>query len=256
MPRARHARLLEDRDVQAWHKELALGSELTANNYLRMLGKFLEEQELTPKSFLKLPSERQATLLRAYIWDDKDNLGARPGSGVIKKAIISWLKFNNRLTDHVRNVSVKGAHITRGIQRLPSKDDLKRLLNIMDAKTRMAVSLIALGGQRPEVIGTYKGKDGLIPTSLNIKDSESDSSIVRSPEEIRGASKRGKRSGRDSCPPWSSVGFRLRKSCTRSERCLTSRCTRPSGSQEFGNASMIFASNRRPTKQRATSKSR
>ena len=161
MPRARHARLLEDQDVLAWHKELALGSELTANNYLRMLGKFLEEQELTPKSFLKLPSERQAALLRAYIWDDKDNLGARPGSGVIKKAIISWLKFNNRLTDHVRNVSVKGAHITRGIQRLPSKDDLKRLLNIMDAKTRLAVSLIAFGGQRPEVIGTYKGTDGL-----------------------------------------------------------------------------------------------
>ena len=85
----------------------------------------------------------------------------RPGSGVIKKAIISWLKFNNRLTDHVRNVSVKGAHITRGIQRLPLRDDLKRLLNIMDAKTRVAVSLIAFGGQRPEVIGTYKGKDGL-----------------------------------------------------------------------------------------------
>src|SRR2546428_290819 len=161
VPAARHTMLLKDKDVQRWFDTIALGSKATAKNYLRMIGLFLEETKLTPKSFLKLSGRGQAGILQDYVLRGRDNLGARAGSSVVKKAVVSWLKHMGKLTPAVRDVSVKGAHRTRSHQRLPTKDDLRRVFNVCDPKTRVAFCLVALAGQRIEVVGNLEGDDGL-----------------------------------------------------------------------------------------------
>ena len=161
VPAARHTMLLKDKDVKRWFDTIALGSKATAKNYLRMIGLFLEETKLTPKSFLKLSGRTQAEVLQDYVLRGRDNLGARAGSSVVKKAVVSWLKHMGKLTPAVRDVSVKGAHRTRSHQRLPTKDDLRRVFNVCDPKTRVAFCLVALAGQRIEVVGNLEGDDGL-----------------------------------------------------------------------------------------------
>jgi hypothetical protein len=43
----------------------------------------------------------------------------------------------------------------------PSQEDLRRVLNIANARERTAIAFIAFAGLRPEVLGSYKGTDGL-----------------------------------------------------------------------------------------------
>src|SRR3989442_13598689 len=92
VPAARHTNLLKDRDVQRWFDTIALGSKATAKNYLRMIGLFLEETKLTPKSFLKLSGRTQAEVLQDYVLRGPVNLGARAGSSVGKTAVVGWLR--------------------------------------------------------------------------------------------------------------------------------------------------------------------
>lgn len=165
----RHTRLTEDPDVRRWYNKVKIGSEATANNYRRMMGRFLEvireegwtKSQLTPKQFARLPPKKQADILQDYIFLRADNRGARPGSSVVKKAVVSWLRHLGKLTDLVRDVSTKGAHRPRTYQKLPTKEDLKRVLLVCDEKTRVAFGIVALAGQRIEVLGNLKGKDGL-----------------------------------------------------------------------------------------------
>src|SRR5256885_15966567 len=105
VPAARHTMLLKDKDVKRWFDTIALGSKATAKNYLRMIGLFLEETKLTPKSFLKLSGRGQSEILQDYVLRGRDHLGARAGSSVVKKAVVSWLKHMGKLTPAVRDVS-------------------------------------------------------------------------------------------------------------------------------------------------------
>src|SRR2546428_12597534 len=105
--------LLKDKDVKRWFDTIALGSRATAKNYVRMIGLFLEETKLTPKSFLKLSGRGQAEILQDYVLRGRDNLGARAGSSVVKKAVVSWLKHLGKLTPAVPLGPVDGAHRAR-----------------------------------------------------------------------------------------------------------------------------------------------
>ena len=42
--------ILSDVDVRRWYESLARGARSTADNYLRILGRFLELNDLTPAS--------------------------------------------------------------------------------------------------------------------------------------------------------------------------------------------------------------
>ncbi len=153
--------LLEDRDVKRWYDNLARGSRATADNYLRVLGRFLAANDLTAQGLLKLKAKPREDLLADHISSLLDANKASSYVEVTKKAVASWLDWNGmsltrkiRIPNAGRRPSLRDAHI-------PSQEELRRVLNVADARARTAIALIAFSGLRPEVLGTYLGDDGV-----------------------------------------------------------------------------------------------
>src|SRR5256712_10314109 len=154
-------RLLEDPDIKRWYDNLARGSRATADNYLRVLGRFLTANDATPQAIVSLKTKTREDLLADHISGLLEAGKAGSYVEVTKKAVASWLDWNGlrltrkiRIPSAARRPSLREAHI-------PSQDDVRRVLNVADARARTATALIAFGGLRPEVLGTYLGDDGL-----------------------------------------------------------------------------------------------
>ena len=92
---------MDEDDYRRWHRNLARGSQATADDYRRKLARFLHDVGHTPASFAKLTGKECYNLLSDYI----DELMSKPsaqtgrpvaGSGcaIIKKAVVSWLAWN------------------------------------------------------------------------------------------------------------------------------------------------------------------
>ena len=52
--RAKYGYLLDDGDVRRWYSNVARGSRVTADVYLRRLGSFCEHFKVTPKQLIAL----------------------------------------------------------------------------------------------------------------------------------------------------------------------------------------------------------
>lgn len=154
------ARLADPR-IHRWYSNLARGSEITASNYLRCLFGFSRRTGIDPARAAKL-SKKAAyeTLLDFVAAEEKRGLA---GSAVhtYVKSVKSWLDFNGiKVTGKIR---VTGAQSTPTIanETVPSQDTLRKILLAAGPKVRVAIGLMAFSGLRPEVIGDYRGKDGL-----------------------------------------------------------------------------------------------
>src|SRR5487761_111073 len=64
---SRYGHLLSDEDMRLWYRQLERGSEDTAENYLKRLGRFCDEHDVTPKGYLSLPKKTREDLLIKYI---------------------------------------------------------------------------------------------------------------------------------------------------------------------------------------------
>src|SRR2546426_10057419 len=164
MPRKGEGRwrgLLEDPDVKRWYDNLARGSRARADNYDRVLGRFLVSNDLTARGLLRLQGTKRENLLADHISALLDTNKAASYVEVTKKAVASWLDWNGmKLTRKIRipgagrRPSLREAHI-------PSQEELRQVLNVADARARTAIALIAFSGLRPEALGSYLGDDGL-----------------------------------------------------------------------------------------------
>ena len=92
--RAKYASLLENVDVRRWYENVARGSRVTADVYLRRLEAFCQSFGRSPKDLLGMSEAELYNLLLDYI-----SMMEREGYAVsyIKsalKAIKSWLAHN------------------------------------------------------------------------------------------------------------------------------------------------------------------
>ncbi len=159
--RGRHKRLLEDRDVRRWNENVARGAQATADNYLRVLGHFLEEHNLTPAAFAKMRSKERDDLLSDHITRMQKEGKAGSYAAVVKKAAVSWLDHNSKKLK--RNIKIKDAQATPTLQdeRVPTQDELRRIFLVASPRDRVSCAFVAHTGVRLEVIGNYEGDDGL-----------------------------------------------------------------------------------------------
>jgi len=158
----------DDEDYRRWHRNLARGSQATADDYRRKLARFLHDVGHTPASYAKLTGKECYNLLSDYI----DDLMAKPsaqtgrpvaGSGcaIIKKAVVSWLAWNEvKLAKNLKIANVGHRPRLRGIQ-VPVQADLGAVLRAADARSRAGLALIAMSGVREQVMGDYRGEEGL-----------------------------------------------------------------------------------------------
>jgi len=161
MRESEYSELLKDKPIRRWYDNVARGSTITADVYLRRLGHFCKELKLTPQSLLAVKEEELYNLFLDTVsqMEEKGHTGSYIHSTL--KAVKSWL-MHNRI--QVRGkVTIKGVQDTPTLkeERVPIKSELKRILLAGDEKSRSTCVLMAHAGLRPETIGNYKGTDGL-----------------------------------------------------------------------------------------------
>jgi integrase len=159
--RSKYMPLLENSSVLRWYKNVARGAQTTADIYLRRLGSFCNQMKTTPSQLLKVKPKRIHSLLLDFI-DDEEQQG-KAGSFIETsiKAVRSWLDFNG--VQMTYKVKIRGARQTPTLQdeRVPTQDELRRILHAAIPKDRCSCVLMAHSGLRPEVLGNYLGTDGL-----------------------------------------------------------------------------------------------
>jgi len=156
----KYKHLLDDADVRRWYRNVARGSEVTADVYLRRLGSFCSAYNLTPSSLASMSDAELYNLILDFVSSKE---GEYAGSYIQStlKAIKSWLSHNNR--EIKRKIKIRGAEDTPSLkdERVPTRDELRKIFLSGDKKARAACVLVAHSGLRIEVLGNYSGDDGL-----------------------------------------------------------------------------------------------
>ncbi len=160
----KYRELLLDEDVRRWFENLNAKSVLTATVALRNLGHYCELTETTPKEILKKARSNEKDF--RYEFTDfvrKLEKEGKAGSYIarFKKVILSWLKFNDIRLQLTVNISGENETPTIVNERVPSKEELARILRKATSRGRVAIAIMAFSGLRPESLGDYEGTDGL-----------------------------------------------------------------------------------------------
>ena len=153
--------LLEDGDVRRWYDNVARGSPATADVYLRRLGSFCQQFNKTPKALASLSDSNLYNLMLDYVSTmEKDDYAGSYIESTLK-AVKSWLSHNG--IEIKRKIKIKGARDTPSLkdERVPTRDELRRIPLSGDKKARVACVLVAHSGLRIKTLGNYRGEDGL-----------------------------------------------------------------------------------------------
>ena len=153
--------LLKDKDVKRWYDNTARGSRITARVYLRRLGKFCEDNSITPKKLIRMSNREVYNLLLDFVTEMEGKGYAGSYIASVLKAIKSWLAFNHK---EIRGkIKIKGVQDTPSLrdERVPTKEELRKIFLSGDLKARATCVLVAHSGLRIGVIGNYEGNDGL-----------------------------------------------------------------------------------------------
>lgn len=153
--------LLKDPDLYRWYANVARGSTITADVYLRRLGAFSEQVRVSPSELTRLKEKELHDLLLDFVSNEerKGRTGSYIHSSI--KAVKSWLLHHGvRLTLPIR---IKGVQETPTLrdERTPTQDELRRIFLSATPRDRISCVLMAHAGLRPEVLGNYLGNDGL-----------------------------------------------------------------------------------------------
>jgi integrase len=156
-----YASLLKDADVERWYDNVARGSSVTADVYLRRLGSFCLHFKSTPKDLAILSESELYNIMLDYVsfMEKSGKTGSYIKSAL--KAVKSWLYHSGK--EIKRKIKIKGSEDTPSLkdERVPTSGELKRIFLSGDKKARVACALIAHSGLRIEVLGNYRGTDGL-----------------------------------------------------------------------------------------------
>lgn len=189
----RHYMLLEDKDINLWYGNVSEGSRITADTSLRRLGLFCEFVGKSPKELLALSEKEINDLLMEFVRDfrgstDKKGEG-KQHSGTYMAAMIkpvkSWLLFNGITV--TRKVKIAGQNSRPSLkdERVPTQEELRNIFLAGDARERLACAMMAFTGMRPQVLGNYRGTDGLrISDIKDIRVSKDGVEVLREPVRI------------------------------------------------------------------------
>lgn len=165
--------LFSDKNLKRWYDNVARGSQVTADVYLRRLGHLCNNLKETPQDLAKMKEDQLYDLLLDIVSQMEKE--GRSGSYINSqlKAVKSWL-LHNRIAVRGK-IRIKGVQDTPTLkdERIPTRAELKRIFVAGDEKARVACAFIAHAGVRPETLGHYHGNEGLrmrdLP-DLSIKD--------------------------------------------------------------------------------------
>ncbi len=159
---SKYSGLLEDQDVKRWIDNLSANSLITAEVYLRTMGLYCDLLGTTPRKILKdAPSKHLRDQITDFV--RKMEKEGKAGSYIerFKKVILSWLSYNNIEVKLKVNIRGKSETPTIADERVPSKEELSRILRMASPRARVSIALMAFSGLRPESLGSFAGTDGI-----------------------------------------------------------------------------------------------
>ncbi len=161
--RGNHARVRSSTEVVRWNRELSLRSKLTADGYVRRLALFCDTARISPGELVRRARTRPESvrrLLSDYAVAQQER-GRSPA--YIRKvlfALRSWLDHSG--VEFTRLPKIGGRDgVTIENERVPSAQDLRRLIGVLSARGRVCTLLMAQSGVRPGVLGSIDASDGL-----------------------------------------------------------------------------------------------
>ena len=157
---SKHGYLLQDEDVRRWYLNVARGSQITADVYLRRLGNFREDTKLLPKDLVRMNQKALGDRLLDYIGEKEGTVSLGYLNSVLK-AVRSWLNFYGKPLKTKLTVRLSNSRPTVDGERVPTQDELRRILLSATKRDRVSVALMAHSGLRPGVLGSYLGDNGL-----------------------------------------------------------------------------------------------
>lgn len=162
-PKTRHSKLLENKRVRRWYENLKAKSQVTSDTYLRNFGLWLEYLNKDPESIIEF-AKNDFDEFKGSISDKIRELEKRIAGSSIStsiKPMISYLKFNNVVVKLNINIKNENRNFKAEGEKVPEKEELSRVLRIASMRERVAISMMAYSGLRPEVLGNIDGTDGL-----------------------------------------------------------------------------------------------
>jgi len=161
VPVGKNRRLLSDPNIAAWYANLCEGSEITADVYLRRLGRFCEENDTTPQSLAVMDAKTAFNVLVGAVRRYRELEFAGSMSKGYVKAVKSWFSHNDI---EIKRVNVKGANKTPTLknEKTPEPHVLNSVWQFCRERQAAAIAILAFTGFRPQVLGSYKGTDGLL----------------------------------------------------------------------------------------------
>ncbi|MCL4324229.1 MAG: site-specific integrase [Candidatus Thermoplasmatota archaeon] len=154
-------KILEDPEVRRWYNNVAQGSQVTADVFVRRLGAVCDRLQMTPAKFLTLSDTELYNMMLDFVTAQQKEGFAGTYIGHSLVVVRSWLAHNGRQI--TRKIKIRGAYANPTIadERIPSQDELHRIFLAATVRDRVCSSLMAHSGVRPEVLGNYLGDDGL-----------------------------------------------------------------------------------------------
>jgi integrase len=171
-------------DLRRWYENLVRGSPACAEIYLRNLGNFCQLIGITPGQLKRKPVAEIEDLLMDYVTvAQKKHAGSYIHNTT--KVVKSWLAHNG--IQLKRKIKITGAHETPTLkdERVPTKEELKRIFLSGSKQARTACAIIAHAGLRLQGLGNYTGYDGLRMRDLpELKIKGSDVSFEKIPTMV------------------------------------------------------------------------
>ena len=160
--KAKYSSLLKDEDVRRWFDNLAAKSIITATVYLRVLGLYCDLNQTSPKEILR---SAKTKAFRDNFADFIRRLEREGKAGSylarFRKVLHSWLAYNGLNVRLKVNIAGEYDTPTLASEKVPSKEDLEKIIRMATPRARVSIALMAFSGLRPESLGNYAGTDGL-----------------------------------------------------------------------------------------------
>ncbi|MEM3094923.1 MAG: hypothetical protein QXX64_04725 [Nitrososphaera sp.] len=150
--------------MRRWYENLCRSSKLNADVYLRRLRLFCEQRHTTPKKLVTIGTanvKQVEDMLHDHVQQLETAEYAPSYVKGVLKAVKSWLSYN--YVELKRKIKVANADIAVTLQdeRVPTREELKAILNHASVRARASAGLIAISGLRPQVLGNASASDGL-----------------------------------------------------------------------------------------------
>ncbi len=154
-----HKLLLEDDGYRRWIANVERGSMNTASVYFRRIGFICEQFGTTPAGLGKMSSEEATNFIFDVIESCEKRGRAEEMTASYVKAVKSWFAFNG-ITFTTR-FKINRTESRYESEVAPAPEEMDKIIAYADSRAKVACTLVAHSGLRPETLGTYDASDGL-----------------------------------------------------------------------------------------------